>query len=46
MAKEKFLTANEVKSNILKIQDFLKKQNLSAIYLSSSDIFLNEYVPL
>lgn len=46
MAKEKFLTANEVRENIKKIKAFMEKEKLSGFYLSTYDIFLNEYVPL
>ncbi len=46
MAKEKFLTTEEIKNNIKKMQKFLEKERLDAFYLSTFDIFLNEYVPL
>lgn len=46
MGKEKILSANEVLNNIKKIQKFMEKEKLQAFYLSTYDIFLNEYVPL
>ncbi len=46
MAKEKFLTNAQVKTNIANLQKFMEKEKISAFYLSTSDIFLNEYVPL
>lgn len=46
MGKEKFIDQMTTRSNIKKLQTFLNKEKLEAFYLSSSDIFLNEYVPL
>jgi Xaa-Pro aminopeptidase len=46
MAKVTFLSADEIKTNIKNLQNFLGKSKVDAIYLSSGDIFLNEYVPL
>lgn len=46
MAKPAFLSKDQVKSNVSKLQAFMKKEGLDAFYFSSSDIFLNEYVPL
>lgn len=46
MAKEKFLSASEVRDNIKKIQKFMAREGLHGFYLSTFDIFLNEYVPL
>lgn len=46
MGKEKFIDQTTTRSNIKKLQTFLNKEKLEAFYLSSSDIFLNEYVPL
>ena len=46
MAKEKFLSNTEVVENIKKIQRFMEREKLNAFYLSTYDIFLNEYVPL
>lgn len=46
MGKEKFIDQTTTRLNIKKLQTFLNKEKLEAFYLSSSDIFLNEYVPL
>lgn len=46
MAKTGFLTQSELKSNINALKSFMKAKKLDSFYLSSSDIFLNEYVPL
>jgi Xaa-Pro aminopeptidase len=46
MAKTGFLSNEVVKSNINALKSFMKKEKLDSFYLSSSDIFLNEYVPL
>lgn len=46
MAKSGFLSQSEVKNNINALKSFMKKEGLDSFYLSSSDIFLNEYVPL
>jgi len=43
---EKKLTTIEIKENILKLQELLKKQQLPAAIITSFDIFLGEYVPL
>jgi len=44
---EKFsLDKNEIESNIKAIHKLLLDESLDAIYISSSDIFLSEYVPL
>lgn len=46
MSKVGFLSKEEIKSNINSLKSFMKSKKLDSFYLSSSDIFLNEYVPL
>ena len=46
MAKSGFLSLGALKENLNQLKIFMKKQGLDSFYLSSSDIFLNEYVPL
>ncbi|MBP9681265.1 MAG: M24 family metallopeptidase [Bacteriovorax sp.] len=46
MAKEQFLSVKEIQENIQKLKNYMKSHKLDSFYLSSSDIFLNEYVPL
>ena len=46
MGKAAFLNNNQVKSNIWGLQKMMKSKGLDAFYVPSSDIFLNEYVPL
>lgn len=46
MAKTGFLGNTELKNNINALKSFMKSKKLEGFYLSSSDIFLNEYVPL
>ena len=46
MSKSGFLTKDQIKKNINSLISFMKNHNLDSFYLSSSDIFLNEYVPL
>ncbi|MBC7427071.1 MAG: M24 family metallopeptidase [Bacteriovorax sp.] len=46
MAKSGFLSKDALKANINSLKSFMKKEKLDSFYLSSSDIFLNEYVPL
>ncbi len=46
MAKTGFLGNTELKNNINALKSFMKSKKLDSFYLSSSDIFLNEYVPL
>lgn len=46
MAKERFLTNLEVEANIGKLKAFMKASKLDSFYVSTNDIFLNEYVPL
>ncbi len=46
MAKSGFLSIGALKENLNVLKSFMKKQKLDSFYLSSSDIFLNEYVPL
>lgn len=41
-----FMEKNSTASNIQLIRSWLNDQKLSTFYFSSSDIFLNEYVPL
>ena len=44
---EKFsLDKNEIENNINEIHKLLIEESLDAIYITSSDIFLSEYVPL
>lgn len=45
--KKSFSLSNQtIKSNILKLKKIMSEKNLDAMYISSSDPFLNEYVPL
>lgn len=46
MAKMRFLSSADIETNILKLKKFMKSKNLDSFTISSSDIFLNEYVPL
>ncbi len=46
MSKVGFLSKEEIKANINSLKSFMKSKKLDSFYLSSSDIFLNEYVPL
>lgn len=46
MAKSGFLEKSALKANINALKSFMKSKGLDGFYLSSSDIFLNEYVPL
>lgn len=46
MAKSSFLSSVQLKDNINSLKSFMKSKKLDSFYLSSSDIFLNEYVPL
>ena len=46
MAKSGFLTKDQLSNNINSLKSFMKQKKLDSFYLSSSDIFLNEYVPL
>ncbi len=46
MGKAGFLTKKDVQNHIVNVKKFLQKEGLDAFYFSSSDIFLNEYVPL
>jgi Xaa-Pro aminopeptidase len=46
MAKDKFLSSSEIEQNIKLFQKYLTTQKMDAFYVSSFDIFLNEYVPL
>jgi Xaa-Pro aminopeptidase len=46
MAKEHFLTLTQINENIQKLKSFMTTNKLDSFYISSSDIFLNEYVPL
>ena len=46
MAKSQFITRDQLKNNINSLKSFMKKNKLDSFYVSSSDIFLNEYAPL
>lgn len=46
MTKVRFLTSDNIASNIEKLKAFMKTQKLDSFYVSTNDIFLNEYVPL
>jgi Xaa-Pro aminopeptidase len=46
MAKERFLSNQDIQDNILKLKTFMRKHGLDSFYISTNDIFLNEYVPL
>ncbi len=46
MAKEKFLNSKDVEQNINALRRFMIGKKLDCFYISSFDIFLNEYVPL
>lgn len=46
MAKTGFITREQLKNNINSLKSFMKKSKLDSFYVSSSDIFLNEYAPL
>ena len=46
MAKTGFLSKEQLKKNINNLKSFMKSKGLDSFYLSSSDMFLNEYVPL
>lgn len=46
MAKDKFLSNSEVANNIKALRKFMKMEKLDCFYVSSFDIFLNEYVPI
>ena len=35
-----------ISQNIARLQDFMRSENLDAFYVSGSDVYLNEYVPL
>lgn len=44
--KERFLSTADIAGNIQKLKKFMKAQGLDSFYISTNDIFLNEYVPL
>ncbi|MGZ3788626.1 MAG: M24 family metallopeptidase [Bacteriovorax sp.] len=46
MAKDRFLSNQDVLENIQKLKNFMKSNKLDSFYVSTNDIFLNEYVPL
>ncbi|MBY0413588.1 MAG: aminopeptidase P family N-terminal domain-containing protein, partial [Bdellovibrionales bacterium] len=46
MAKSGFISKEELKKNINSLKSFMKQKKLDSFYVSSSDIFLNEYAPL
>ena len=43
MAKELFLSPKDIQANIVKLKNFMKSQKLDSFYVSTNDIFLNEY---
>lgn len=46
MSKERFLSSADIEQNIQKLKSFMKANKLDSFYVSTNDIFLNEYVPL
>ncbi len=46
MKVKKFLNTNDIQHHIHSLKQYLKKHQCDALYVSSSDIFLNEYIPL
>ena len=46
MKKSLDLSNQTIKSNIQKLKKIMEEKNLDAMYISSFDPFLNEYVPL
>ena len=46
MKKSLDLSNQTIKSNIEKLKKIMNEKNLEAMYISSFDPFLNEYVPL
>lgn len=46
MANSFILDQSTIKNNIGALQNFIKQQELDAFYISSFDVFLNEYVPM
>jgi Xaa-Pro aminopeptidase len=46
MAKTGFISKEQLKNNINLLKSFMKNKKLDSFYISSSDIFLNEYAPL
>lgn len=46
MKKNLTLSSQTVKENIQKLQQFMTQEKLDACYVSSFDVYLNEYVPL
>ncbi|RPJ73229.1 MAG: hypothetical protein EHM20_12595, partial [Alphaproteobacteria bacterium] len=46
MPKARFLSSTDIEQNIFKLKAFMKSKHLDSFTISSSDIFLNEYVPL
>lgn len=46
VSENSFLTLKDIKKNIEKLKDFMRLHSLDSFYISSNDIFLNEYVPL
>lgn len=46
MTKDRFLTLKDIEQNIQKLKSFMRTNKLDSFYISTNDIFLNEYVPL
>ena len=46
MSSKFTLDQKQVAENIKSLQDFMQKEGVEAFYISSSDPFLNEYVPM
>ncbi|MBY0517112.1 MAG: M24 family metallopeptidase [Bacteriovoracaceae bacterium] len=46
MKKNLTLSPQTIKQNIAKLQKFMSEQNLDGFYVSTFDVYLNEYVPL
>jgi Xaa-Pro aminopeptidase len=46
MAAKAFLTQKQIQENIKNMQAWMKKQSLDAMYISSFDPFISEYVPV
>jgi Xaa-Pro aminopeptidase len=46
MAAKAFLNQKQIEENIKNLQTWMKKQSLDAMYISSFDPFISEYVPV
>ena len=46
MAAKAFLNQKQIQENIKNLQTWMKKQSLDAMYISSFDPFISEYVPV